>query len=376
MARLAVVAILFALSSVLLVPSTIALLVGERLPGPRVDLPPTPGSPLAGWPGANPAEPGDGASASGTPGTPDTSGAGPLPGDQTVVTVYDEPAQQIRQLPLESYLEGVVAAEMPASFGPAALQAQAVAARTFAVLRLIDGTARCPLEPRAQFCSDGDHGQAWASEAERRRFWGVLAPVYEAKIRQAVQATAGEILVWQGRPIRAYYTASAGGRTASAQEVFGVDLPYLPSLPSPDADRPARLGLTRIPLQEAGRRLGLSTASLEGAIPAAAGTDTSSASPVAVVARTASGRAAKVRVGDQTVSGERFRQLLGLPSTLIESIRVEGGDLVIRTRGYGHGVGLSQYGAAALAQQGYSSRAILAHYYPGTQVAHLPPGPV
>ncbi|MDI3298842.1 MAG: stage II sporulation protein D [Bacillota bacterium] len=383
MARIAILVVLFALVSVLLVPSTVALLAGERLPAPSVELPPTPGAPPGGWPGVGPAGSGGGEAglpaAGAEPSTPlqpgGPAGAAQLPGEQTLVTVYDEEAHRLLQMPLETYVEGVVAAEMPAGFAPAALQAQAVAARTFAVARLVAGAASCPLQPRADFCSDGEHGQAWASPAQRQRFWGVLAPVYEAKIRQAVEATAGQILLWQGRPIEAFYTASAGGRTASAKEVFGLDLPYLPSLPSPDADRPAGLGVTRLPLAKAAQKLGLGAGDLQAGAPAADGG--SNAQPaLAVIARTPSGRAAEVRVGDRTVSGEQFRQLLGLPSTLIESIGVQDGNLVVQTRGYGHGVGLSQYGAGAMARQGYSAEAILAYYYPGTRIAHLPPGPV
>jgi stage II sporulation protein D len=377
MARSALLVFLFALVAVLLVPSTVALLAGERLSSPALELPPTPGSPPGGWPGVEtppvPGQPGARAGAAAAPGEGPSPAAGPaagLPSAESLVSVYDEQAGQVLRMPLETYVAGVVAAEMPAGFALPALEAQAVAARTFAVAQLVAGTARCPIRPEADFCSDGRHGQAWASPAERQRFWGVLAPVYEAKIEQAVQATAGEVLLWQGRPIEAFYSASAGGRTASAQEVFGLDLPYLPSLPSPDADRPTPARTTRLPIATAARALGIDPGQLQP-VAGPAGT------PMAVVvARTPSGRAAEVRVGDRSFSGTDFRRRLGLPSTLIESLAVRGGELVVETRGYGHGVGLSQYGAAAMAQQGDSAQAILAYYYPGTRLARLPPAPV
>lgn len=289
-------------------------------------------------------------SGGGGPATPVPEGELPvtvaLPGGGTVV------------LPLEDYVRGVVAAEMPASFHPEALRAQAVAARTYAVRHMrVFGGGGCPGRPEADVCGAAAEGQAWLPEAELRRRWGLLRfPVWWRKVSAAVEATRGLIVVYDQEPIDAVFHAAAGGRTEDARYVWGRAVPYLRSVDSPD--RGTRYDGVRVAftLEEVARRTGVEPGALARA-----------AVPVAVEERTPSGRAAAVRVGDRRLTGREFRQALGLNSTLF-TLRLSGGRLEVTTSGYGHGAGLSQYGADALARAGRDFRAILAHYYPGTQV--------
>lgn len=264
-------------------------------------------------------------------------------------------------LPLEEYLIGVVAAEMPASFHPEALKAQAVAARTYALHRLTSGS-RDEKHPGAHLCADPGHCQAWIPRAEMRRRWGLVRfHFYYGRIADAVRATTGEVLVYQDRLIDPVYHASCGGKgTEDAVEVWGREVPYLKGVPC-TWDPPHRMQpvLASLSLQDFFARLGLN----ESAVPAGQGLG----GPVQVLERTRSGRVKKVRVGTRVFRGVDFRESLGLRSTDF-TVRATGNQVIFSTRGYGHAVGLCQYGAQGLALQGRTYRQILTYYYRGVQL--------
>jgi stage II sporulation protein D len=266
------------------------------------------------------------------------------------------PGREPLRLGLEEYVAGVVAAEMPLSFPLEALKAQAVAARSYAVRRMrLFGGEGCPDHPRADACGDYRRGQAWISREEMRRRWGWTFPFRWWRLERAVRETRGLVLVHSGEVADALYHAHAGGRTEAAEEVFGKPVPYLVGVPSPGEG--GRWELTRwsFSRRELSRRLGVALVE---------------AGRVEVVARSSSGRALKVRVGSREFAGREVRERLGLPSTLF-TVERRGEEVVFSVRGYGHGVGMSQYGAAALARKGSDFRAILGHYYPGTRVRPL-----
>jgi stage II sporulation protein D len=241
------------------------------------------------------------------------------------------PAPPSGRLPIETYVAGVVAAEMPAAFPPAALAAQAVAARTFGLY-----SGACD----AAGCRPTD-GQAYRP-----------GPV-PAAVAAAVAATRGVILTYGGRPVAAFYSASSGGESEDAARVWGHGEPYLVVQPVPEDPQ---YRTTTVALAAAAARLGVPPAAL--------------ADPQLV--RDASGRVAVARFGAAAIPGTRLRALLGLPSTWVTAWQADGGVLRVVTRGHGHGVGLSQDGAAALARRGWSWQAILAFFYPGTALARFP----
>lgn len=275
------------------------------------------------------------------------------------IRLYVPATGSVHVLPLEEYLIGVVAAEMPARFSAEALKAQAVAARTYAVQRLGLSRQGKGVHPEADICNDPSHCQGWLAEAEMRRRWGLLGYwFYRRKVAAAVAATRGLVLTYQGQLIEPVYHAASGGRTEDAQEVWGRYVPYLRSLPSPwEEDSPYAAASLTLPASEVARRLGLTW-------------DPTRPLPLRVVAYTASGRVRSVLAGSKLFSGPDFRRLLGLNSTYL-SWEQRGNDFVFQTRGYGHGVGMSQYGANGLARRGKSFREILAYYYPGTQLVSL-----
>jgi len=237
-------------------------------------------------------------------------------------------------IPVEEYVSGVVAAEMDPSFPAAALAAQAIVARTYAARRWLNG----------EVLKD-DHRVHQAYDSAR----------VTDEIRQAVAQTRGLVVVHQGELVDAVYHACAGGKTAEAAE--GLQAPdrlYFQSV----ADPPCR-------------RDEAWTARFSASQVAAAAGLSKPASRVVVGRRGPSGRALTLLVDGKEVDAIRVRAALGgtaLKSTYITQIRVEGGTVVVEGRGYGHGVGLSQWGAAALAEKGFTAEEIIHHYYRNVQI--------
>lgn len=177
---------------------------------------------------------------------------------------------------LEEYLKGVVAAEMPAAFHPEALKAQAVAARTVTVRRLLRyGGKGSKYDPSADFSDDPVEGQAWLSQRDLRRRWGWRAySANWAKVSRAVEETKGLILTYQGRPIDAVYHSTSGPRTEAAQDVWGRAVPYLQSVACPyDRHSPRYRQTVRFTPGELARRLGvrLPGQGVAGTLPVATG---------------------------------------------------------------------------------------------------------
>ncbi|MDI6893925.1 MAG: SpoIID/LytB domain-containing protein [Bacillota bacterium] len=266
-------------------------------------------------------------------------------GGEPAVTIYWHGTGERGTLPMEEYVAGVVAAEMDPRWPVEALAAQAVIARTFAVERLARGGVR--RAHGTDVCDDPGHFQAYDPEA--------ITP----GVRRAVARTRGLVLTYGGEVAQAFYHAHSGGYTATPGE--GVDFrgaaPYLQARPDPysgDAMR-WKAWVTPAEVRAAARRMGVKLGRVL---------------PAEVTARGPSGRAVTFRFGGKEVPAARFRLELDggmrIRSTLIDGMEVSGGRLVITGRGFGHGVGLSQFGAMRMAQSGHDFRAILAFYYPGT----------
>ena len=265
----------------------------------------------------------------------------------------------VHEMTLEEYLIGVTAAEMPASFEPEALKAQAVAARTYTLYKLASGSNH---GDTADICTDSTCCQAYISIENARANWGELADTYEAKIREAVTGTDGEAILYGGVPILAVFHSSSAGLTRAAGQVWQNDLPYLQPVDSPEdtAGIPnyySRVEFTPETLKE----------KLLAKIPVA---DLSGDKRnwLKSVIRDSAGSVEKLEVGGITVKGGTVRSALGLRSACFEW-ELQDGRFVFYVTGYGHGVGLSQYGANAMAQEGADFKTILTHYYTGVTVA-------
>ncbi len=255
------------------------------------------------------------------------------------------------QMYREAYLIGVVAAEMPAVYELAALEAQAVAARTRTV-----GTS-CRSHPRADVCGESSCCQGYLDEAEQQARWGEDTDYYRARIQEAVATTRGVIMTYDNEPIEVLYHAVSGGYTENVEAVYKEALPYLRGVASP--------GEEGSPGYET--MMTFTQAELASAFP-----DEVRGGVVAleVLERSDSGRVLSIRVGVHEMTGRVFRSALGLKSTNF-TIAGDGDMVVISQRGYGHGVGMSQAGANAMALEGATYEEILLHYYTGVEMTVL-----
>ena len=254
---------------------------------------------------------------------------------------------------MQEYLVGVVAAEMPASFQEEALKAQAVAARTYAMY--------CALGQKhgeAQVCTDYTCCQAWQGEEALRQKWGGDYDACSQKIRAAVEATAGQYLSYEGQPVFAAFHSSSAGATEDCGQVWNPS-PYLVSVSSPETaeDVPnfvSTVDCTPLDFRD----------TLLYAHPEADFTGEESGW-IGEVRLDGSGRVASAVLGGVSMKGTELRQLFGLRSTAF-CLEYTGESFRFTVTGYGHGVGMSQYGANVMAREGGTYTGILAHYYPGT----------
>lgn len=271
---------------------------------------------------------------------------------ETVTVLHAGAPVQMDRL---SYLVGVVAAEMPASFPAEALKAQAVAARTY--------TAYCAAAHRhdgAQICTYSGCCQAWMGEEQLRERWGVDYDKYHALVLAAVRDTAGQSLMYQGQPVFAAFHSSSMGATESSGQIWNPT-PYLVSVSSPETPENLPQLISYVSVAALDFRDTLLSAFPEANLSGEA------AHWLGAVEQSQSGRVDNVSIGGVKVPGTRLRQLFALRSTDFQ-ISYDGQDFLFTVAGFGHGVGMSQYGAKLLAENGLSYTDILAHYYPGTSL--------
>lgn len=273
------------------------------------------------------------------------------------VTLYLHETGQRVTLPLEEYLVGVVAAEMPASFHMEALKAQAVAARTYTLTRLNGGgcTSGCDL------CSDSKCCQAYDTDEACRKKWGSSYAANIQTIRAAVIETQGEALYYDGKLIEALYHAASGGMTEDSENVFASARPYLRSVDSKN-----EVGSSHITDEERLTRKEFVKA-LNKAWPKAKLSADKLEDQVEITERFESGRVESIRLGGVTATGRELRGALELRSANF-TIQFTKNEIIIDTRGYGHGVGMSQAGANGMAQDGATYDEILKHYYTGVEI--------
>lgn len=279
------------------------------------------------------------------------------PEKQLAVRLYLSETDRLVSLPLEAYVRGVVAAEMPADFPPAALQAQAIAARTYAIWRLEHPSH--PLPEGAQLTDRPEDGQAYLTDEALRKRWGGSYEQWSSRIDHAVQATQGQILVYEGAPAYALYFSNGGGQTEQSDILFGKTYPYLRSVASYDADQPGGRSTADFTPQQLRQRLNDPT------LPDDVGRILATSQ---VIARSSAGTVEQVRIGGRQYTGVQIRQRLGLASADFTFGQV-GESVRFYVTGHGHRVGLSQWGARVMAEKGASCQEILAHFYIGCSIA-------
>ena len=263
--------------------------------------------------------------------------------------------EELLELDMQDYLTGVLAAEMPASFPEEALKAQAVAARTYTLYRSAAGRHG---EQGADVCSDPGCCQAWQGAADRLVKWGENAEKYEQKLRAAVTDTAGQILTWNGQPVFAAFHSSSAGATEDCGAVWSP-LPYLLSVKSPEDAESVPDYITYLRCAPLDFRDTVLSAHPEADFSAP------EESWIGPCSLDGSGRVATLSLGGAELSGTELRRLFSLRSTAF-SLEYRDGQFLFTVTGSGHGVGMSQYGAKVMAEEGADYVRILTHYYPGT----------
>ena len=252
----------------------------------------------------------------------------------------------VKKMEMDDYLTGVVLAEMPASFEPEALKAQAVVARTYTLKSAEAGFKH----ENADVCADHTCCQAYT---DPENYSGGQANL--EKVRSAVASTSGRVLTYRDALIEATYFSCSGGSTEDAVAVWGTDYPYLRATPSPgEEDAAPYTDSVTFQASVFLEKLGISgTGSPDGWF--------------GFTTYTAGGGVNTMRICGNEFRGTDLRMLLGLRSTNF-SVETDGDTIIIHTKGFGHRVGMSQYGADAMAVNGYTYDEILAHYYRGTDL--------
>jgi len=274
-------------------------------------------------------------------------------GQPLSVEVYLTSERRTERVDLETYVSGVVAGEMPINFEPAALEAQAMAARTYIVRRLMLNLSDGVPGGRGDVTDTVTH-QVYRSQKQMDEL-RKNDPDSWRKVKDAVKRTADVVLAYNGEPIEALYFASGGGYTENSEDVFSDELPYLRSVASPwDAKAsPNFKEVVTMSMHDFYAELGVKD--FEAA--AKAGN-----TAVRILDYTSGRRVKRLSAGAAVLSGVEVRSRLGLRSAAFELKRKDG-QIVITTYGNGHGVGMSQWGAQGMAKQGYSARQIVEHYY-------------
>lgn len=255
----------------------------------------------------------------------------------------------IENIPLEKYLIGVLAGEMPVSYDLEALKAQAVAARTYSLRKM-------EMNKNNEYdLVDTINDQVYLDDEYLKETWNNKYEENIKKIKKALNETKGEYLTYDGQIIQAFFFSTSSGNTENCKDVFGSDLPYLVSVSSTwDINSPSYTDKKIFTLNEFYEKLN----------------EPYNENLNIEVIRNETNSIKNINVNGKDIKGTDFRHKLGLKSTNVEITNIED-EVIIESKGYGHGVGMSQYGALELAKKGYKYDEILKHYYKGIEIKKL-----
>ncbi|MBC2399371.1 stage II sporulation protein D [Clostridium tetanomorphum] len=274
------------------------------------------------------------------------------------VKVYISKSKKIEEMNIEEYVTGVVSAEMPAEFHIEALKAQAVAARTYALAHIeSQGGQKCSNVNGADLC-DTVHCQVFMHKEERMKSWPESKKEeYWSKIKEAVDNTSSEVIKYKGNIIKEpYYFAVSSGKTENVEDVFSESVPYLKSVKSSGEEVAPKYKTSVTYSCESLTNI------INGYYPKSISKANNLKANIKIKSRTAAGSVKELQLGKTTILGTKFRSMLGLNSTNFSFI-FDKNSVDIVCKGYGHGVGMSQWGANALGKSGKKYKEILSHYY-------------
>lgn len=288
--------------------------------------------------------------ASGAPAIPKAIAKGAR--QEPTLKVYIKDTKQVKTMPFEEYITGVVAAEMDPKWPLEALAAQAILARTFTLEKI----AREGGVPNRNAHASTDTEEFQAYDASR----------INSNVREAVRVTRGKVAAYNGNYILAWFHANSGGKTATAAEGLSfekVPTPYIVSVDDP-------ISLEAAPAKDRAWTATFSKAEVTQALQKM-GQKPGKFTDIKIVEKGNSGRALKLGIGNATVTAPEFRLAMGstkLKSTLIDSITVSGNNITFKGKGYGHGVGMSQWGAKGRSEQGAKAEDIIKTYFRGINI--------
>jgi len=275
------------------------------------------------------------------------------------VSVYRTQTDTVEVYPLEEYVRGVIAAEMPTSFEMEALKAQALAARTYIVKRILDKNYSDV--PSGAMVSDSVKHQVFLSNEELKQLWGLEYQDKISKLNLAVNQTSGQVITYNDLPITALFFSTSNGFTINSEDYWGQKVPYLKSVASPwDYTSPKYEATTTVSFSQIQSKLGIE------AVQATA----TNQDWIQILGTTTGQSVDKVQIGSKTLTGREIRELFGLNSASF-TITVNEIGVNFQTKGYGHGVGLSQYGANGMAKEGKKAEDIIKYYYTGVRITDL-----
>jgi len=283
----------------------------------------------------------------------------PKPEAEATINVYIASEDKVVTMSKSQYLKEVVSAEMPADFHIEALKAQAVAARSYLTSRMnAYKQSEKPKEHKgADICTDPTHCKAWISQEKRMESWGDSAKSNWDKISRAVDETSGQIITYNNEVISAVFHSTSSGRTENSKDVWGGDRPYLVSVESPgDLYSPKYKSEKSISVEEFKKTISNNIENVDF-----------NKELVGEIERSEAGGIITISVGGVEIKGSKLRTLFDLRSTNI-NVTVTGDTVNFDVTGYGHGVGMSQYGANYLANQGTNYIDILKTYYQGVEI--------
>ncbi|CAM4165366.1 stage II sporulation protein D [Lederbergia lenta] len=276
----------------------------------------------------------------------------------TEVAVLRSATNNIEKLPIEEYVIGVVASEMPVEFEPEALKAQALTARTYITSHLINPNNGNL--PEGVDVSDTVNHQVFKNQAELKKSWGKNYEKNYKKIERAVKETQNKILTYKEKPITASFFSASNGYTENAEDYWENQVPYLKSVKSPwdSKESPEFESQMTLSTKEFEQKLGVKIGK---------GTDVGT-----ILARTPGKKVAEIEINGKKFTGREIREKLELRSTDFSWIH-KGDSIIITTKGYGHGIGMSQYGANGMAKEGKDYQEIVNHYYKDVKISDIEP---
>jgi stage II sporulation protein D len=283
----------------------------------------------------------------------------------STIKVYFHEQDKVEDIDFEEYLKGVVAAEMPASFGMEALKAQAVAARTYTLLKVLKPQESIVAQHKgAYICTNFAHCQAWTDKGQLKDTWGTINfnENYK-KISKAVEETNGLIITYNNEVIDPLFHSTSGGKTENSEEVFSAKLPYLRSIISQGEEAsPKFASKAIISFNEFKEKLKELSPNIK--------IEKKDVKSIKVLEYSEGGRVKKIQIGNKIFSGKEIRSVFSLNSSNF-NIKLEKNNIIFNTVGYGHGVGMSQFGANYLAKEGNNFEYILKYYYQGVQIINI-----